>query len=261
MNSTFRIIDIHLHIGWANNNFYSPEKLWKMVSKKIVFGFVSSLSGGTISQEYGNKETYNFIKKHPKKLKGIIWVNPYNPDWEKDAQKYLRKGFLGIKLQPSMDNYSIRLDFLKPVFDFACKHKLPLFVHTSRKRCQAKKYEILIKKYPSLKIILYHAKPKDESLALAKKYRNVFLEISSALSSISEITKIVRFFLHHLGSKKILFGTDGPIKFKGFPTVLQSKFKPKTYSKLIKEISKNLKDDERNDIFFNNSNEIFNLKL
>lgn len=243
------IIDSHLHIGWANNRYYSPSQVIELIDRnKIKFSLISSLSGATVSQTFGNKETYNFVKNHPKIMRGLIWINPYDPDWQKDANFYIKK-FCGIKLHPSLNRYYIRFDFLKPVFAFAEKNELAIFLHTSKGVwSQSEKYEGLIKKFTKVPIVLYHSQPLDQAIKITQQCKNVFLETSTL--TIDNVIKMIKVVSSH----KIIFGSDAPIGFK-------KTFQPQEYSQTIKKFMNQLAKQDCENIFFNNANKILDFKL
>ncbi len=247
------IIDSHIHFGPMNNDVYSLDKVVQDLKRDgVCIGLVSSLAGGIVSQEKGNQETLAAVKKYPEFLKGVLWINPYDPKWRKDAKKYIDYHFVSIKLHPGLNNFWLDEGLLRPVFVFAEKEDLPIVIHTGVwDREKAGMISPLAQKFPRVKIVLYHMKPANEAIKVAVKYNNVYLETSSV--DLKNIKKAV----DECGADKVIFGSDFPVGYKGYHSM--RKIKQLDYGGVIKDIRKNISQEEAGKVFCHNASKIFKI--
>ena len=216
---TFDVIDVHTHIGHLPGHVhyaYSAEDLVGCLDAEGVrFAFTSSASATTIGQRYGTREILAAVERFPDRIGALIWINPYDPDWEADAEAAADRGALGIKLHPKLDTYRVDFESLKDVFAFAERRQLPICAHAESGDCSAERYTPLVERYPEVHLILYHVNHGSEinGILMAKRYPRVYVETCFAPREAIEAG------LDLLGPEKIVFGTDAPIYFDvGRPT-------------------------------------------
>lgn len=202
-----RIIDTHVHIGHFHNSLYKVEYLDSLWENGVTEAWGSSLSASTVGMRFGNNEMLKALEKEPR-LKGLVWVVPYNPDWEKILKEYLAAGFIGIKLHPPMDCYEPTEEFMRPVFEIANDQKIPVFLHAHKLNL----FDEYIAKYQDMTLVVYHMGGFD-GINLALNHPNVLLELSWC-----DYQKTATAY-NALGANRLLFGTDAPFRMVKNPVV------------------------------------------
>jgi predicted TIM-barrel fold metal-dependent hydrolase len=209
----FDVIDVHTHIGRLPGHVhyaYSAEDLvGRLDAEGVRFALTSSGSSTTIGQRYGTREILAAAERFPERIGALVWINPYDPEWEADADNAADHGALGIKLHPKLDTYQVDFESLKDVFAFAQRRSLPICAHAETGDLSAELYTPLVERYPDVFLILYHfnhGRPI-AGILMAKRYPRVFVETCFAPREAIEAG------LDLLGPEKIVFGTDAPIYF------------------------------------------------
>ncbi len=204
--------------------------------------------------QLNHDDVIEICNQAPKRFYPFFWFNP-NMDSQNEEESYkileehFKKGFCGIKLQPSINLIKIPRDVLK-LIDFMQEYnkEYPIFIHLSPKfsffsGTSIKDFSILATKYPDLTIILGHAALSME-LAIdiglnLKKYKNIIFETSCSIPL--GILSLIR----NVGHKRLIFGSDAP-----------------TTNPLQLEIDKILclpiSKTQKEDIFYNNVYEFMN---
>jgi len=239
-------IDSHLHLGKFNAGIYGRRKKKRnhfLRGTKI--GIVSSLGSATIGQQWGNRETFDFVNRFRSRLKKLIWINPYDPEWRKDAEKYVdREECVGIKLHSSLNRYYPTKEILNPVLNFAQTHNLPVVFHTGNSNyCNAKIFTTFIKSFPRITFILYHMSPLEEAIVLCKRFKNVYLEVSGR--NIDQVKRAVK----ECGAGRVIFGSDEHMIYQ-----------KKNPHRLLGEIKQSFSQKDQKKILFGNAKRIFKLK-
>ncbi|MEM2136933.1 MAG: amidohydrolase family protein [Candidatus Methanomethylicia archaeon] len=202
------IIDSHMHMGsvsGASINSISGEYLVSIMDMfNIDYGFVTSLS----SSLKHNKIVMGEVLRFPNRFIGFYWVNPMRNSILEEVSKVVGKGFMGIKLRPETDGYSLfNISMLQPVLDFAMKMELIVYVHCSGFGVShANAFNTICDLYPDLKVIIGHmAQGSLEAIKAAVKHDNILLETSTY-----HYEKFLLYAIKTLGSNRILFGSDFP---------------------------------------------------
>lgn len=240
-----KIIDAHSHIGdfggWAGVAFTKDRLIEQMKEYDIEKTF---LTGASFQ---GNDEVVDAFQSYPDKIVPFVWVNPALDDVEKKLERYINKeGFMGIKMQPLFDSFVADDPVVYPVMDFARAYDVPVFIH-----CGHPPYSLpwsialLAEKYPDVRVTMIHMGHGhgvyiDASIKMAKRYDNLFLEMSGMPmgSKIKEAYETV-------GSDRIMFGIDSPFHH---PTV-----------EIQKVLSCGLGEKEQEDVFYNNAKKLLRL--
>ncbi len=213
------VIDVHTHVGRLPGHLqltYTTEDLvGRLDAEGVRFALTSSGSSTTIGQRYGTREILAAVERFPDRIGALVWINPYDPEWQADANEAADRGALGIKLHPKLDTYRVDFDSLADVFAFAGRRQLPICVHAEDGDCSAELYTPLVERYPDVHLILYHfnhGRPI-AGILMAKRYPRVYVETCFVPREAIEAG------LSMLGPEKIIFGTDAPIYFDvGHPT-------------------------------------------
>lgn len=240
-------IDAHAHIGdfggWANVSINADALIKQMdqynIEKTILCG----------TDHCHNDNVAMAFKKYPNLFLPIVYSNPF--EGKKAIEKihyYVRESnFVGIKLHPLKHAYVADEDFLDPIMETAQQLDIPVFIH-----CGHPPYSLpwsialLAERFPKVKVIMLHMGHGhgvyiEASLKMAKRYPNLYLEISGMPmgSKIKEVYK-------EIGKDRIMFGTDAPFHH---PTV-----------EIQKVLMCGLDEIELQDVFYNNVAKLMNLR-
>ena len=195
----------------------------------------------------GNDAVVEAFQHYPDKIVPFVWVNPALDEVENKLTHYIvDEGFRGIKMQPLFDSFVADDEIVNPVMEFAEAHGVPVFIH-----CGHPPYSLpwsialLAERYPKVKVTMIHMGHGhgvyiDASLKMAKRYSNLYLEMSGMPMGckIAEAYKTV-------GSDRIMFGIDSPFHH---PSV-----------EIQKVLTCGLTEQEQEDVFYNNAKRLLNL--
>lgn len=155
-----------------------------------------------------NNKVLKAYKRYPERFIPFVFINPTgNPRFVDQFEHYVEEeNFKGVKILPWSHGFDLCGDFL--VVAKRCEQKkIPILIHTGSTP-ETGNVELLLKKCPELKIILAHGGVPffKRNWQLARKYRNLFLDISGpffvSLSVAKKMLKVV-------GPEKLIFGSDG----------------------------------------------------
>ena len=139
-------------------------------------------------------------------------VHPDHPDVTAQFEHFKKMGAFGFKFHPDFQDIPPDSEKAFMIFEHCKNYNLPVQCHvgwTSEHTglSQAPAYEKGIKTFSDLKFILSHMGLADfnDTLNMAKKYDNVYLETSG---QTSENIKIAA---EKIGSDRIIYGSDWPI--------------------------------------------------
>jgi len=128
-----------------------------------------------------------------------------------EFEKYKNsEGFIGVKAHPFWHHF--KPVELAPVAERLAGTGKPLLIHAGFG--EEGNFEALLKKVPSLKLILAHAgfPGYADTWEKIKHLKNVYLDLSQT-SYTSE--KATRKAVNIIGADRLFFGTDGPYGFHG----------------------------------------------
>ncbi len=148
----------------------------------------------------------------------LAWINPLLKDAAKEANECLKKGAVGIKLQPGFHGYALKDECVARVVKTVEDHNAPIFVHTGTD-VPPLSSRGLIEEFRDVPFVLMHMgmyTHYTDAIALAKKYDNVYVDTADPLPAIA-----VEMAFEQLGSRKILMGSDYP--FWGHPKLAVDK--------------------------------------
>lgn len=200
------IVDIHTHIGRlpgvVGEVVTAEDLLYIQEHEGVALMLVSSASSNTVSMRVGSTEMHAMLREHSQHLKGMVWINPHDPEWPELVNQVASENVVGIKLHPVLDHYAVEMRALDDVFALARKRGWPVLTHTDvdGTPMSAMRYEPLIRAYPDVVLILAHLRL--EALPLARRFENVFLDTTYVEAPMVEIGLAV------VGAGKLLFGTD-----------------------------------------------------
>ena len=153
----------------------------------------------------GNSFIGEVVKKYPKRFFGLAVINPFDLDETDRSIKDL--GMKGVKLYP---NYQwFYLDDALKVGERASKMRVPINVNVDppRPSCFAQCGELAMR-FPETEIIMgtiwsVHLWP--EALVLAKKFKNLYLEIGPVASVF------LKQAVKKLGAHRVVLGSGAPV--------------------------------------------------
>jgi len=227
------VIDCHTHIGRlpgvVGDNFTAEDLMYIVRHEGVETMLASSATATMVSQTLGTTETIDMAMRFSANLKGMLWLNPNDPDWAADVPRAVAQGFVGIKIHPVLDHYNVDQAALDDIFGCAQEHHWPILTHTGNdgSASSALCYEGLVQAYPDVPLIMAHMRL--ESIPLARRYDNIYLDTTHGSPRIVELAEPI------VGPDKILFGTDAPAGFDiGHP--MPRKRPRRSYAEIIGDL-------------------------
>lgn len=160
----------------------------------------------------GNKIIVDAMRRFPDFYHGYASLQPqYVKDWKKECDLWYKQHKMG-GLKPYYPRTFIPYNdkAWAPWFQYGNSINAYALIHPSPNVVE--EASDLARRYKNISFILAHsgASFKDARLAIevAKKYKNVFLEIT--LTSVTY--RVIEFMVKHVGADRVLFGTDQPMR-------------------------------------------------
>jgi len=251
------IIDSHLHLdenfdGTCKGAVLELDR--QLLEAKIDRAIVLHLETQPWSAEEVSKE----INKSPR-LKGFINVNPLDSNSVKKLENGIANlGYMGLKLHPRLQCYSLKNSRVKKLANLAGKLNIPVLIDAFPDGTHLMQgfsplnYSDLALACPNTKFIWAHMGGHYvlDFMMLAKRLENVYMDFSYSLlyykdnSTISDII----YSMKSMKFNKIFYGSDYPDR-----SIINS-------YKMSKDIliKHGLSDLELDKLFFSNSNKFFN---
>ena len=221
------MIDSHVHIGGDAAGFEMNEKT--VLQSKNNYGIDISIVSNGDSAEYGdgkikipeemqvNQEktlarVITFCRANPGKIYGAFWCKPNHEILTERIDKMItanRDIIVALKVHPFLSNLSFSDEKMMPYLDLACKHNLPVIVHTANDVVDSpmRVYEMAFR-YPQLKFVMAHmGLETDHTLAidLMEKAENLYADTTWV--PVETTLEVIRRY----GSGRVVFGSDSPI--------------------------------------------------
>jgi predicted TIM-barrel fold metal-dependent hydrolase len=214
--SSIPVIDIHGHVGlW--DQFSMNDNPARVLAAMDAVGIDISVVYNIFhaETEYGHNATAAYIAHNPQRLMGFAYVTPIEP-LEKTLAELSRAidqlGFAGIKLYPPYMPWPLHDEHWFPIYEFANQRKLPVIFHTGPEpHSKPQLLEHIAPRFPHAQFIAGHSgnfQPyRNDAIAAAQKYSNIYLETCSSFRSPGAIEELVA----GVGSERVLFGSDMPL--------------------------------------------------
>jgi len=223
-------VDIHCHISIVEYTDPRHPRVVRVSREELLADL--DAAGFDVAVILSDRRTppeavSEFVSAAPSRLIGFGYVNPLKPEASEEVIRQREElGLHGLKLYPTLDGY--RADDPKAfrVYEVAQELEMPvMFHHAGMPEPQAllrhtdpEQIDVVAACFPRLRIILAHlGYPRvDESLYLARKHRNIWLDISWVYGDIRHPSYrhfLWRDLLKALNLRvldHILFGTDYP---------------------------------------------------
>jgi len=132
-------------------------------------------------------------------------------------------GAKGIKLHPAEGHYFPRDERLWPAYEKIQALGLPVISHggvfmmaPDADYTRPSNFEPVLESFPNLKLVVAHLGHGfwDESVALAKKYSNVYFDTSAVVSGVEHLKVLsdddAVELIRNLGIERVMFGSDYP---------------------------------------------------
>ena len=164
-----------------------------------------------------------------------------------DLEHYLRNiGFAGVKMQPLFDAFTADSPAVDPIMEIARKYAKPVFIHCGHPPFSLPwQIGLLAERHPDVPIVMVHMGHGhgvyiEGSINMAKKYGNLFLEVSGMPMGCQ-----IKNAYETVGSERVMFGIDSPFHH---PSV-----------EIQRVLSCGLNDSQLEDVFYNNARKFMGL--
>ncbi len=211
-------IDVHCHIGTGARATGTEVELLKKLRESNVAQCVVS----PIQLKTYNFDTFSYAEQNnavaalaKKQLGKVIPFGRINPASGKAALDETKRVFTklnlaGIKLQPSVDGYSLSNYALLQVLAEAEKHNAVILIHTGLNRVDAIAHPLacieLTRQFKGLKFILAHAAALfQDAYKQGNMLSNVWFD-----TSIHSTPFTISNYVEQYGDSRLLFGSDYP---------------------------------------------------
>ncbi len=207
------VIDSHCHMGQGSSFYissHSPKTMLNLADKLgIDILCVSHMASIGPDYKFGNNKIAEGVKEFPDRFIGYAVVNPrYPDDVEPELERCFNElGMKGIKIHATAHgNYPLDESGYEPVWQYAEKLDVPVLIDVPEGGYE--KLDRVCRKYPMAKIMLAHSggsyKLADKSLELAKKHKNVYLEITYTPRPYG----MIEYLVEMIGAERVLYGSD-----------------------------------------------------
>lgn len=162
------------------------------------------------SENIPNDLVEGMLRKYPEKFYGFYCINPLKGEQVlEEFEVAIKKGFSGLKLAPTIHNFSLSSKVVKELASLCGELNVPFYSHVVfSPAANTKKIGTLIKEFPKTNFIIGHMGfgPADvDAVDLAYEHDNAFLETSQSSFIILDEA------LNKCGSKKLIFGSEFPL--------------------------------------------------
>ncbi len=263
----YKIIDAHCHIypdkiaqkaSDSTGNFYDiPSLLDGKMSTLLEHGqkagidhFVVQSVATTPKQVSSiNKFIADAVTNSNGIFTGLGTLHPDSEDIEADFNEIINLGLKGVKLHPDIQQFKIDDYRMLKIYEL-CEGKLPILMHTGDSRydySNPNRMVPIMDIYKDLTVIGAHFggwSVWEEATKKLSNYENFYVDCSSSFYAIT-FEKAKELIMAY-GSKKVLFGTDYPM------------WEPET--ELVKFMQIDLTEQEREDILYNNTAKLFDIR-
>jgi predicted TIM-barrel fold metal-dependent hydrolase len=211
------VIDAHSHLGYMGSfgmrDISFEETLDAADEAGIDKLCVCSVESLFFDTESGNESVYRIMKKYPKRVIGFASISsPYFgkkgiEQIQKAVEVYGMKGIGELETNPS---FQIDIPQWIAILEKSVDLKVPVLVHAPPGPCAR-----AAERVPEATLILAHigtghgitATEWLDSIEMAKKHSNVYLETCTSITSYGQIEMAIR----EVGAERLVFGSDSPM--------------------------------------------------
>lgn len=208
------IIDAHAHIGKFNSWPLAKGKPAQLVQILRQEGIDYALTSSALAICYdcpgGNAELLEAAAQY-EEIVPLLCVNPRRKEETfAELDTWQQQGFVGLKLHPTVHEYSLTSPAAEAVLDFCEDAGMPVLTHSSEDdaRCGPAAIRAVAEQHPGLVLIVGHAClfSSREVVEVAEEHPNVHLELSVNYEAAKLEDTVER-----LGCDRLLFGSDVPL--------------------------------------------------
>ncbi len=217
-NQSIEGIDVHCHVGaGARATGAVGELLKKLKEANVAKCVVSPIqlkeyNFETFTYAEQNDAVASLAKTYPEKIIPFARINPGAGEAALDEAKraFTKLNAVGIKLQPSVDGYSLSNYTLLQVLEEAEKYNTVVLIHTGLNRIDAVAHPLacidLARQFKGVKFILAHAASLlQDAYEQGNLLPNVWFE-----TSIHSTPFTISNYVKKYGDSRLLFGSDYP---------------------------------------------------
>lgn len=232
------LIDMHCHLGPFVGSYLpnaAPEAMLRTKQRHGVKRLVAVPHATLLADPgRGNRNMQATIDAYPHDFLGYWGINPHYQDIVTEDLRHFHetRGFVGLKFLPDYHTYPVDGPLYQSALQFANERGLLVLIHTWGLSLFNSPRQIgtLAERYPNTILIMGHSGygEWDTSLALARDYPNVYLELTAVyvahdfsvlpagsgtplpLIDCLSVNGIIERMVEVATSRKILFGTDLP---------------------------------------------------
>lgn len=245
--ASFRKIDAHSHIGSFGSPFnvdFNTELLARQMDEYNIEKTILCPAGAHL-----NEEVNAAWRAMPERILPLCWVNANLGQAAYDMlEHYLRdEHFAGVKMQPLFDAFTADSPMVDPIMDIARAYRVPVFIHCGHPPFSLPwQIGLLAERHPDVPTVMIHMGHGhgvyiEGSINMAKKYDNLFLEVSGMPMGCQ-----IKNAYETVGADRVMFGVDSPFHH---PTV-----------EIQRTLSCGLPDSALEDVFYNNAAGFMGLK-
>lgn len=222
------IVDVHVHHRWGGEEERPKAELERTrrlakvsgISHILLLGAVLSIPPSPSTKEISvsNSNTLRIMEWDPDFFWGACYLNPaHDPAFiRQEARRCIGAGMVALKLWIAVKASDRRFD---PIMEAASELDVPVFIHAWYKTTGNLEQESngadiadLARRYPNVDIALLHLPGvKYRGVADVKELPNVWVDTSGGQPE----SDIVEYAVRHLGSKRLLYGSDAPGRHYG----------------------------------------------
>lgn len=158
-----------------------------------------------------NEDVLRAVRERPDRFYGFSFINPESPHALAELRRCLAQGFRGIKLALVQYPTDLRGRNMILLSEVARECRIPVFMHLGISP-EAAKPEWLAEVFGDVTFIIAHAGVQrfEETIALARRLDNVFVDTSSYIATVQKLRRLCR----TIGAGKLIFGSDVPVMCK-----------------------------------------------
>lgn len=263
----YKIIDAHCHIypdkiaekaSNATGKFYDiPMFLDGKISTLLEHGgnagiehfVVQSVATTPMQVSSINNFIRDCVAESCGKFTGLGTLHPDSQDMAKDVDEIISLGLKGVKLHPDIQGFEIDDSRMIKIYEL-CEGRLPILMHTGDNRydySNPNRLMPVLDNFKNLTVIGAHFggwSIWEEATKKLYKYENFYVDCSSSLYALTP--QKAKELIMAYGTDKVLFGTDYPM------------WEPALEIEKFMQID--LTKKERQDIFYNNTAKLFDIK-
>ena len=213
-----RIFDAHAHVGEGEYNaaylYTLPVSETLRLSEKIGIGAMAASSFQALVGKgvQGNARLMEFCAAYPNELFAYLYYEPRLGDaLLRQIDEYrTNSSFIGVKIHPREAKTSIETSAYDPLYDYCERNDMLILCHTweTEPENNPASFAPVLARFPKLKLLLGHMGGTYQgcmaSIELAKRYKNVYLDINGSLYSQIWIEELAKF----APPEKLVFSTD-----------------------------------------------------